>query len=227
MKPRAVGYVRVSTDEQVRAYGLDAQEKAIRDYCAAEQLRLGTIYRDEGQSGSNGLDTRTGLAEALAALEAGDAELLVVSRLDRLARDLLVQETVIGRLGRRCCEVRSVAEPDVSSEDPTRVLVRQVLGAIAQYERGVIRGRMMAGKAAKAARGGYTGGRPRYGTRAAAGALAVDVGEDETVARILELRRDGASYRCIALTLEQEGIHPRRGERWQPSTLRAIVLRAS
>ena len=60
----------------------------------------------------------------------------------------------------------SVSEPAVEGDDATRVLVRQLLGGIARYERAVIRGRMMAGKAAKVARGGYGGGRPAYGLKA-------------------------------------------------------------
>src|SRR4051812_28580331 len=97
-KMRAFGYVRVSTSDQADGYGLEAQEAAIKTYCRAEGLRLVEILRDEGVSGSNGLDTREGLGVALARLEAGDGDLLVVSRLDRLARDLLVQETVLSRL---------------------------------------------------------------------------------------------------------------------------------
>ena len=83
-RPQAVGYIRVSTTEQVSGFGLDVQERAIRDYCKANGLRLVEIFRDEGQSGSNGLECRVGLAEALAALKADEVSLLVVYRLDRL-----------------------------------------------------------------------------------------------------------------------------------------------
>ena len=224
-KRRAIGYVRVSTDEQTRKYGLDAQEHAITAHCRALGLRLVTIARDEGQSGSNGLDTRTGLAEALARLEAGDADILIVSRLDRLARDLLVQETILERLARRGRAVLSVAEPDVTSDDPTRVLVRQVLGAIAQYERGVIRGRMLAGKAVKAAQGGYTGGAPRFGTRASNATLISDTDERAAVTIIMQLRHQGHSYRNIASELDLRRIAPRRSTRWHAAVVRRIAIR--
>ena len=137
-KTPAVGYVRVSTQEQVEGFGLEVQEKAIRDHAKANGLRLVSLCRDEGQSGSNGLDTRTGLSEALVALESGRAKALVVYRLDRLARDLLLQETLIARLRQAGAEVLSVSEPDVDGggAEPTRDLVRQVLGAIAQYDGG-------------------------------------------------------------------------------------------
>src|ERR1700722_5913752 len=97
-RTQVVGYIRVSTVEQLKGYGLDMQEQSIRDYCQANRLRLVEVFRDEGLSGSNGLEDRVGLAGALAALKAGMASELVVYRIDRLARDLILQETLVERL---------------------------------------------------------------------------------------------------------------------------------
>jgi DNA invertase Pin-like site-specific DNA recombinase len=219
----AIGYLRVSTTEQVEGYGLAVQEEAVRAYCRQHGFRLVGMERDEGVSGANGLDSRQGLARALAALEGGDADVLVVKRLDRLARDLLVQETVLERLTQHGKEVRSVDEADITSNDPTRVLVRQVLGAIAQYEKGVIRGRMLAGKAAKRSTGGYTGGAPRFGRRAENRELATDPEELATIERATALRRDGRSLREIGQILEAEGRTTKRGKRWHPATLARLL----
>jgi DNA invertase Pin-like site-specific DNA recombinase len=220
---KAIGYLRVSTTEQVEGFGLAVQEEAVRDYCRQHDLRLVSIESDEGISGANGLDSRQGLARALAALEGGDADVLVVKRLDRLARDLLVQETVLERLTQHGKEVLSVDEADITSDDPTRVLVRQVLGAIAQYEKGVIRGRMLAGKAAKRRAGGYTGGAPRFGERAEGRELVADTVESETIARAKALRADGSSLREIANVLEAEGRATKRGKRWHPATIARLL----
>lgn len=220
---RVVGYTRVSTAEQVNGFGLDVQECAIRDYCKAHGLRLVRVLSDEGQSGSNGLDNRVGLAEALAIAERGAVEGIVVYRLDRLARDLLLQETVMGRMRSAGAEVLSVTEPDIDSENATRILVRQVLGAIAQYERAVIRGRMMAGKAAKVARGGYGGGRPRFGFRAEGGTLVPDTEEQAVIALARQLRSDGLSLREIASRLDASGATPKAGGTWHPIQVRRIL----
>jgi site-specific DNA recombinase len=226
-KPRAIGYVRVSTSEQANdGYGLDAQERAIRVYCRDAGMRVVRVERDEGESGSNGLETRHGLAHALAALEAGEAEFLIVKRLDRLARDLLIQETVVGRLRQHGRSVLSVEEPDASSDDYTRVLVRQVLGAISQYERCVIQARMAAGKAAKAASGGYVGGRPRYGTRAEGRELIQDTDETAIVEFVHRLRAGGLSYREIASELTREGFRPRTAHQWHSEQVRRIAQSA-
>jgi site-specific DNA recombinase len=62
-KPKALGYVRVSTDEQAsKGHGLDIQRRAIASYCKAQGLVLVDVLADEGVSGSNGLDDREGLA---------------------------------------------------------------------------------------------------------------------------------------------------------------------
>jgi len=221
---KVLGYTRVSTAEQVDGFGLDVQRGAIERYCKDHGLRLVRVFSDEGQSGSNGLDTRVELAEALALVERGEVAGLVVYRLDRLARDLLLQETLMARMRQAGAEVLSVSEPDIDSDDATRVLVRQVLGSISQYERAVIRGRMMAGKAAKVARGGYGGGRPPYGYRAAGGELVPDEGEQAIIARARTLAAGGRSLREIAAVLEDEGLHPRTaGARWHPRTVGVLL----
>lgn len=222
-KPRAIGYVRVSTIEQVNGFGLDVQETAIRSYAKEHGYRLVDVARDEGLSGSNGLDTRKGLADALAALERGEAEALIVYRLDRLARDLIVQETTIARLQEAGVTLLSVTEPDIDSEDATRVLVRQVLGAIGQYERALIRSRMAAGRAAKAAKGGYAGGRPKFGYRAVAGELQPEPTEQAVIGFARKLRAEGKSIRQIAAALTEEGHKPKAGHVWHPPQVARLL----
>ena len=225
-KTKVIGYTRVSTAEQVDGFGLDVQEASIRAYCKAENLRLVAVLSDQGQSGSNGLETRLELAEGLARVERGEASGLVVYRFDRLARDLILQETLIVRLEAVGASVLSVSEPAMDGDDATRKMVRQILGVISEYERAVIRGRMMAGKAAKVAKGGYGGGRPAYGLKAASGALVANEEESAVVDTVTSLRRSGESYRAIALALSNAGITTRTGGPWNPNQVRRIAQRA-
>jgi DNA invertase Pin-like site-specific DNA recombinase len=225
-QPKVIGYTRVSTAEQVDGFGLDLQEASIRKYCKAEGLHLIALLTDEGQSGSNGLEDRLGLAEGLARIERKEAEALVVYRLDRLARDLILQETVHARLEAVGASVFSVSEPAMAGDEPTRVLVRQLLGGIAQYEKAVIRGRMMAGKAAKVAKGGYGGGRPAYGLRADGGELVKNEKERTVLEVVTMLRQKGDSYRQIATQLSQRGLTTRKGGEWNPNQVRRIAQRS-
>lgn len=224
-----IGYVRVSTLEQADdGNGLDIQRLAIEEVCAANDWAV-TVFADAGVSGACDLARRPGLAQALSSLESRAAECLIVYRLDRLARDLVLQETLITRLNDLGVGVRSVSEPDLDilSVDPTKILIRQVLGAVGQYERALIRGRMEAGRALKAAAGGYVGGQPRYGQRAQAGLLVRSEEEEKVVMIVRQMRSRGLSYRTIARVLEEEGLHPRRARHWHPMVVRSIDLRAS
>ncbi len=224
---RAIGYIRVSTDEQLQGNGLELQAEAVRRYCENNGVRLVSLATDAGVSGSADLDKRTGLASALLQLEEGRADVLVVYRLDRLARDFVLQELLVTRLRAAGTPVRSVTEPDVDTDtdDPTKVLIRQILGALAQYERQLIRARMQAGKAVKGARGGYVGGQPRFGSRALDREIADAVEEQATITLIRSLRSQGHSYRAICRELDRLGVPPRRSKTWHPMVVRRIVER--
>ena len=220
---RAVGYTRVSTAEQIHGFCLDVQTAAIRQWARSSNARLIGLISDEGVSGSNGLESREGLAEARALLEGDVADVLVVYRLDRLARDLILQETTIERLRLRGRDVVSVTEPDVSGSDPTRVLIRQVLGALAQYERALIKARMTAGREAKRQAGGYAGGRPPYGYKAEGRELVANDAEQKVIAEAQRLRDQGRSLREIADELAGRGLEPRSGSRWHPTQVARLV----
>jgi DNA invertase Pin-like site-specific DNA recombinase len=119
--------------------------------------------------------------------------------------------------------VVSVAEPDITEEDGQRTLIRQILGAIAEYEGWLIRARLRAGREMKKAQGGYASGRPPYGYRASRGTL-VEVPEEQTIIRkVKKLRRGGLSFRRVAARLDAEGDRPRTGNRWHPTTVARIV----
>lgn len=117
----------------------------------------------------------------------------------------------------------SVAEPDVEAEEGTRTLVRQILGAISQYEAWLVSARLRAGREMKRAKGGYSAGRPRYGFRASGRALVPVVEEQAVINRAKALRRQGMSLRQVASRLTDEGHRPRSGRSWHPATVSRIV----
>jgi DNA invertase Pin-like site-specific DNA recombinase len=253
---RLVAYLRVSTDRQAeRGLGLHVQEQAVRAWAKANGHRITMWCRDEGVSGSNGLGTRAALPEALRVLRTGAADGLVVYRLDRLARDLVLQEQLLAevrRIGRQVFTTSAgeAAFLEEHPDDPSRKLIRQILGAVSEYERAMIRLRMQSGRISRRERGDYAGyGSPPYGWRAERGGRGEGVrlveveSEQVTLARIAELRVGGASLRQIAEALEREGHKTRRDgkpftrkdkdgrevehtpRRWHPQTLAAIIRR--
>ena len=107
---QAVGYLRVSTDEQTTSgAGLDAQLHAIREHCRKHGLELVATFSDEGVSGAAPLDKRTGLLDAVNALERG--AVLVVSRRDRLSRDPVSAAVVERMVAKRRGRIVSTAGP--------------------------------------------------------------------------------------------------------------------
>ncbi len=227
---RLVGYLRVSTGVQLDGLGLPVQEKAIRSWCRQHGHRLAGWHRDEALSGAKDTDARVGLADALNDVEAGRADGIVVYRLDRLSRDVILQEEVLREVWRMGGEVFSTAGGEANlrddPEDPNRRLVRVILGAIAEWERHMIALRMTRGRALKRERGGYADGRPPYGFKAEGKALVPDVAEQATVQRMRELHGQGESLRGIIAVLEAEGRPAKQGGRWHPKTVAAVLARS-
>jgi DNA invertase Pin-like site-specific DNA recombinase len=88
----------------------------------------------------------------------------------------------------------------------------------------MIAARLRAGRRHKAALGGYAGGAPRYGFRAAAGELVPDEEEQLALARVRELRDEGRSLREIGEVLDAEGLPPKRGGRWHPYGVSRLLV---
>ena len=226
---KLAAYLRVSSEAQLDGLGLDLQEKAIRSWSRSAGHQVAVWTRDEGVSGSNALEHREGLLDALRAVRDGAAAGLVVYRLDRLARDLIVQETILSELRRLGAVTFSTSAAEASyltddPDDPSRKLIRQVLGAVAEYERSMIALRLRSGRRLKAERGGYIGGQVPLGYRAEGGQLVEDADEQDTRSRIVVLRSEGLSLRQIAASLEAEGRPSKCGGSWHSNTVRRILL---
>jgi DNA invertase Pin-like site-specific DNA recombinase len=227
---KLVAYLRVSTARQAEeGLGLDVQDEAIRRWARDNCHRIVLVARDEGVSGSNDIEARLGLHDALAAVKHGTAQGLVVYRLDRLARKLTVQEATLAKVWEMGAPVFSLDIGEVPRDDPgdpMKTALRQMIGVFAQLERGMISARLRSGRLLKAERGGYAGfGAPPYGTRAVGGELVSDPTEQVAVNRARALRSSGASLRTIADALTAEGHRPKRSDRWHPETLRRLLLR--
>src|ERR1035437_4189093 len=126
---RAFAYLRVSGRGQVEGDGFPRQLEAVKKFGAAHERKLVKVYREEGVSGTTEWENRPSFAEMMVALMSNGTQIVLVERLDRLARVLMVQESIILDFKRKGLEIVSVSEPDLCSDDPTRVLMRQMLGA--------------------------------------------------------------------------------------------------
>jgi DNA invertase Pin-like site-specific DNA recombinase len=152
----------------------------------------------------------------------------VVARLDRLARDLVLQETLIAECRKHGARVWSTAAGEDAyleeiPDDPSRKMIRQILGAVAEYERGMIALRMAAGKARKVAEGGYAHGAPPYGWDAVDGRLEINELEQTQLAIMRTMRQGNASYRTICRVLNASGSRAKKGGPWHSNVVRRIL----
>lgn len=231
---KLIAYCRTSTQNGSGADSLAAQEAACRDWAEANGHEVVLAFKDDALSGRLGVDDRPGLASALVALDDGEAEGLVIHRPDRLARELHVQEAALARAWAAGDHVR-VFEAAEGAEivrddpnDPQRRFLRQVMGAAAELERGLITARMQGGRRRKAAAGGYIGGKQlhrKYGFQLVAGEQRPIAAEQKVIDRIHAMRADGATFAAIADTLNERGTQPPSGKAWYPTAVRRIALR--
>ena len=122
-------------------------------------------------------------------LHGNDVKLVLVESLGRLARDLMVQESILHDLKRHGFQLVSVAEPDLCSDDPSRKLMRQIMGAFHQYEKQMIVVKLRGARQRTKLKRGSCEGRKPFG--------AYPV-ENETLRRIQELRASGMNVTEIA-----------------------------
>jgi site-specific DNA recombinase len=210
----AIAYLRVSTDDQ--ALGPEAQRAAIGRWALAAWVEVVGWHVDQGVSGAVPLDRRPALLAAVADLEEQGAGVLVVTKRDRLARDVMAAAMIESMAARVEARVLSAAgEGDARSA----LLMRRMVDAFAEYERALISARTRAALAVKRGRGELTGTAPLGQAFADDGIkLVEDAAERRALYLIGELRAGGMSLRAIVDELNARGI-PARGERWHLTTV--------
>lgn len=161
-------YCRISTTKQEEGYGIEVQHGAVESYAQAHGLAPAQVHTETGSGES--MKEREVLQHLLTLLTAGDH--LIIYRLDRLSRSLMDLEWLLGLLiEERGVVVHSCQASERDWLDPARFndpqtrMMRRIMGAIVEYDRSLVIQRMQSGVKAKAAQGGFTGGKPPFGYR--------------------------------------------------------------
>lgn len=214
---KAFGYVRCSSKANADGDTFERQQGAIREYAKTNGLKVVRYFRDEGVSGTKDSIDRPGFLAMFQALLSNGVKVILIEKLDRLARDLMLQETILSDMKKNGVEIVSTAEPEVSSDDPNRKFIRQVLGAFAEYEKDLIVYRLRAARLRKKAKTGKSvEGRKPFGARP---------GEERTLERMRQLRADGLGFDRIAATLNAEGYPTRKRGVWRGFAVNQILSR--
>lgn len=217
---KCFAYLRVSGAAQIDGDGFERQLLACQAYAAANGYEIVEVFKEMGVSGTKELDDRPALSELLAALEENGIKVVICEKLDRIARDLMIQETIIGDMQKHGYTLISTTEPDLCSDDPSRVLIRQIFGALAQYDRAMIVLKLRGARQRMKSRTGKCEGRKSFGERPE---------EQHALGAILGMSEQGWKTEDMARYLNsfenRERYQTRSGKPWRSSVVRKILAR--
>ncbi|MCC7219795.1 MAG: recombinase family protein [Candidatus Contendobacter sp.] len=222
MTTKTIAYLRVSTDKQAdKGVSLEAQQDKAKAYAGLYDLDLVEVIVDAGESAKS-LD-RPGLQRALAMLKTGQADALLVVKLDRLTRSVVD----LGKLIETYFAPGKAALMSVGEQIDTRSaagrLVLNILASVSQWERETIGERTSAAMQHKQAKGEYIGGETPYGFDLVNGELIEDEAEQEVIQKAKAYQAEGLSLRKIAAELDKQGIKTRRGSIFAANQIKRMV----
>ena len=226
MKPavtRIVGYVRVSTEEQVDGHSLDAQRREIERYAEQRELTLVGIYADEGVSAhTDRIEKRPQLFALLADASRGSFDAVVVHTTDRWARNIRVQTEALQRLGGAGVGFVSLTE-SIDFSTPSGKLMLTMIGGFSEFFSDQLAVHVVKSQRQRAETGlpigpipfGYVPGEPGE-------APVVDPEEGEAVREAFATRAAGQSNGAIAATLNRSGLRTRKGHLFTAQALKDL-----
>ena len=230
-RERAVGYVRVSTDEQAQqGLSLEAQRARIAAYCDAMRIDLVDVCADEGISGRSAI-RRPGWQRALAMHRDGDVDKVIAVAVDRISRNGAEFASMLCRTDQRGSGQFAdgglvCIEQGFDASQPIGRLFANIMAQFAQYESEANSARTRQ-TMQHASRQGRVVGRPPYGWQSQrvgdTAVLAFEPGEI-AVLRLMQAQRDyGRTYRELADELNELGHRTRSGGLWSHTAVRRIL----
>lgn len=218
----AIGYIRVSTEEQSadEKYGIQSQKLAILTHALANDYEI-VDWLIDIISGVK--DNRPEFDKILYhPEELPPHEAVIVFKNDRVARDTKLYFYYFYTLEKRNIQLVSTEEYFSEGDDFANIY-RSLLMFVAEQERRNIALRTGRGRSLKASCGGYSGGRIGYGYSVSDGKLVVNQQEKPIVVEIFREKEKGSSMSDIAENLYEQGYRTRKGGRFQVSTIRGIL----
>jgi DNA invertase Pin-like site-specific DNA recombinase len=214
-KVEAIAYLRTSSAANVGG-DKDSEKRqraAIEAFAKANRFVLVDSFYDAAVSGADPVTERPGFKAMLARIAGNGVRTILVESPDRFARDLAVQLAGHDYLKQLGVELVPTSAPDFFTTDtPTAVLVRQVLGAISQFEKATLVAKLKAARDRVTAAGGHGTGRYGYEREA-----------PEAVAAARELRAQGLSLRAIAAAMAERGLKTSGGKPYGANAVLKMV----
>lgn len=216
----AIGYLRTSSATNV-GEGKDSgkrQRAAIEAYARAAGYMIVGWFCDDAVRGENDIKNRPGFAAMLSRIAGSGVRTIIVETANRFARDLMVQEVGYRMLCDLDIALIAADSPSAFLDDgPTSTLIRQILGAVAQFDKAMIVAKLKGARDRKKAITGKCGGRKSYAERD-----PVMVGRAKELYRPDPERRP-ISLRKIAAALASEGYVTPNGKPYSASAVQSML----
>ena len=219
-KEKAFSYLRTSGHGQIGNGGFPRQREAINRYAKANGIVIAQEFSDEAVSGTTDTMDRTGLTDLFVALKANGTRLVLVEAASRLARDLMISEIILSefrKIGVKVISVDGGIDLTLGNDDPSGKLIRQILGAVSEWEKCALVQKLRASRLRIRRSGVRCEGKKPYGHTPE---------EIKLVDIILSLRKGGLSYVAIADQMNANGMKPRNGKKWHPTQVQRVIQRS-
>jgi DNA invertase Pin-like site-specific DNA recombinase len=211
----ALAYYRTSSAANVGADkdSLARQQAAVTGYAKRARMQIVDAFYDAAVSGADPIEDRPGFAAMLARIESNGVRAILVETANRFARDLVVQETGWRFLQAKGIELIAVDSPEAFlSDTPTAVLIRQILGAVSQFEKASLVAKLKGARMRQNRERGKCEGRKSYAEM-----------QPQTVAIARKLRRSGATLREVAAALAERRMLNGVGRAFAPAQIARMV----
>jgi DNA invertase Pin-like site-specific DNA recombinase len=216
----AVAYYRTSSATNIGADkdSLQRQQDAVRSCARDRSLDIVQEYYDAAVSGADSIDSRKGFASMLAYMLGNGARTIIVENASRFARDLIVQETGYQALKAKGIELLAADSPDsFVSDTPTAVLIRQILGAVAQFDKATLVHKLRGARDRKSARlGRRIEGNPNW---KAVPTIALETARTA--------KASGMTLRAISAELAVAGFLSPSGRPYGPQSIKRMLRDAT
>lgn len=210
---KIIAYYRVSTSMQIDSgAGLAAQEDICKEWAIKQGKKIELSFTEKAISGAAPLEKRPALFNAIYNLSEGD--ILLVSRLDRLSRDLYGGIIIDELVAKKKAKILSAAGEGTEGEDPANLMMKNMFRVVSGFERNLTQFRIKSALAAKKARGERVGCIPFGWELGDHRKLRPRPDELPVVERMIEFRKQELSMQKIAEAMNAEGYKNRNGKKW-------------
>ena len=218
-KNRVALYARFSSNNQ-REESIDAQIRAMEEYCQRNGLQIVAVYTDEAKSATS--DNRPQFLQMIADSDKRLFDIVLIHKLDRFSRNRYDSAIYKSKLKKNGVEIRSVLER--LDDSPESIILESLLTAMSEYYSHNLAREVRKGQKENALACKMNGGKPPLGFDIdAERRLVINEAEAEIVRLIFDLYAKGYGYTYILKELEDNGYRSKRGGHFAKNALAKIL----